>query len=90
MPHVWQLLQDNVGIGDEVLWLRHSVRYGSAFRVLTLLYALVYDSFAGGVATLVFLYIRAATLIFGAEINAVLREKAAPPVAPRTQPIEPG
>lgn len=36
---------------------------------------LIYGSFAGIVATLVFLYISATTLIFGAEINAVLREK---------------
>jgi membrane protein len=41
--------------------------------------ALVYGSFAGMVATLVFLYISATTLIFGAEINGVLREKVAPP-----------
>ena len=34
---------------------------------------LVYGSFAGLVATLVFLYLSAVTLIFGAEINAVLR-----------------
>ena len=40
---------------------------------------LVYGSFAGVVATLVFLYISATTLIFGAEVNAVLREKALPP-----------
>ncbi|MGJ7491763.1 YihY/virulence factor BrkB family protein [Variovorax sp. ZT4R33] len=127
MPYVWRLLQDNVGLGEEVLWLRNSVRYGSAFLVLTLLYALlygwlpdirqrlytvmpgaivgaalwvtaaatlsytlrsagklalVYGSFAGVVATLVFLYISATTLIFGAEINAVLREKAAPSAEP--------
>ena len=35
--------------------------------------ALVYGGFAGLVATLVFLYMSAATLIFGAEINGVLR-----------------
>ena len=35
--------------------------------------ALLYGSFAGVVATLVFLYISATTLIFGAEINGVLR-----------------
>jgi membrane protein len=34
---------------------------------------LVYGGFAGLVATLVFLYLSAVTLIFGAEINAVLR-----------------
>jgi membrane protein len=41
--------------------------------------ALVYGSFAGVVATLVFLYISATTLIFGAEVNGVLREKLVPP-----------
>jgi membrane protein len=40
---------------------------------------LLYGSFAGVVATLVFLYISATTLIFGAEINGVLRQTAAPP-----------
>ena len=125
MPYLWRLLRENVGVGEEVLWLRNSVRYGSAFLALTTLYALlygwlpdirqrlytvmpgaivgaalwvaaaatlsytlrtagnlalVYGSFAGVVATLVFLYISATTLIFGAEINAVLREKVTPPV----------
>jgi membrane protein len=37
--------------------------------------ALIYGSFAGVVATLVFLYVSATTLIYGAEVNAVLREK---------------
>jgi membrane protein len=40
---------------------------------------LLYGGFAGVVATLVFLYISATTLIFGAEINGVLRETTAPP-----------
>ena len=118
MPYVWLLLAENVGVGQETLWARNSVRYGSAFLVLVLLYALMYGwlpdirqrlytvvpgavvgaalwvgaavslsytlrtagklallygSFAGVVATLVFLYISASTLIFGAEINGVLR-----------------
>lgn len=37
--------------------------------------ALLYGSFAGVVAMLVFLYISATTLIFGAEINGVLRSR---------------
>jgi len=123
VPYAWQLLQTNVGSGQEALWLRNSVRYGSAFLALTLLYALLYGwlpdirqrvytvlpgavvgaalwvtaaatlsytlrnvgklallygGFAGVVATLVFLYISATTLIFGAEINAVLREELTP------------
>lgn len=39
--------------------------------------ALLYGSFAGVVATLVFLYISGSTLIFGAEVNGVLLEKEA-------------
>ncbi len=127
MPYLWQLLAANVGAGQETVWLRHSVRYGSAFLVLVLLYALMYGwlpdirqrlytvmpgafvgaelwvgaaatlsytlrtagklallygSFAGVVATLVFLYISATTLIFGAEINGVLREQLTPAPEP--------
>ncbi|MDM0121517.1 YihY/virulence factor BrkB family protein [Variovorax arabinosiphilus] len=124
MPYVWALLEQSVGAGQDTLWLRNSVRYGSAYVVLTVMYALLYGwlpdirqrlytvmpgalmgaalwvgaaatlsytlrtagklallygSFAGVVATLVFLYISATTLIFGAEINGVLREKAEEP-----------
>ena len=124
MPYVWQLLEANAVVAQDALWLHNGVRYGSAFVVLVVLYALLYGwlpdirqrlftvvpgalvgaalwvaaaaglsyalrtagklallygSFAGVVATLVFLYISATTLIFGAEINGVLRESAAPP-----------
>jgi len=123
MPYMWRLLENTLQVGAETIWLRNSVRYGTAFVVLTALYALlyawlpdirqrlrtvvpgalvgaslwvgaaatlsytlrtagklalVYGSFAGVVATLVFLYVSASTLIFGAEINAVLREQEAP------------
>ena len=40
--------------------------------------SVVYGSFAGTVATLVFLYASAVTLIFGAEINGILRERRPP------------
>jgi membrane protein len=43
--------------------------------------ALLYGSFAGVVATLVFMYVSATTLIFGAEINGVLRDAQAGPPA---------
>jgi membrane protein len=124
MPYAWQLLEADAGVRQDTLWLHNSVRYGAAFLVLMVLYALLYGwlpdirqrlytvmpgalvgaalwvaaaatlsytlrtagklallygSFAGVVATLVFLYISATTLIFGAEINGVLRETAAPP-----------
>jgi len=120
MPYVWQLLENSAMVDADAPWLRNSVRYGSAFLVLTVLYALlygwlpdlrqrlrtvipgaivgaafwvaaaatlsytlrsagklalVYGSFAGVVATLVFLYISATTLIFGAEVNGVLHER---------------
>lgn len=118
MPYVWEALERSTGVGKETLWLRNSVRYGLAFPMLTVLYALLYGwlpdirqslrtvlpgalvgaalwvalvavlsyslrsagklallygSFAGVVATLVFLYLSAATLIYGAEVNAVIR-----------------
>ncbi|MDM0021967.1 YihY/virulence factor BrkB family protein [Variovorax saccharolyticus] len=124
LPVVWRVLEAKVGVGPELPWLRNSVRYGSAFLVLSCLYAvlygwlpdvrqrlstvipgavvgaalwiaaaatlsytlrtagklaLVYGSFAGLVATLVFLYISAATLIFGAEVNGVIKEGADAP-----------
>ena len=122
LPYAWAVLEATVGAGPEALWLRTGVRYGLAFVVLVLLYAvlygwlpdipqrlrtvlpgalvgavmwlgaaailsytlqsagklaLVYGGFAGLVATLIFLYLSAVTLIFGAEINGVLRNRAA-------------
>lgn len=44
--------------------------------------ALVYGGFTGLVATLVFLYASAVTMIFGAEINAVMRHRGAAPPGP--------
>ena len=121
MPYVWQLLRDNTSQAN-AQWLHDGVRYGSAFAVVSAVYALlygwlpdirqrlrtilpgavagalmwigavallsyslrsvaklqlVYGGFAGAVATLVFLYVCAATLIFGAEINGVLKARAA-------------
>lgn len=122
MPYVWQFLEKTTGVGAGIWWLRDGVRYGLAFVVLAVMYAilygwlpdipqtflgvlpgalfgaalwiglasllsyswrsaaelmLVYGGFAGLVATLVFLYLSAVTLILGAEVNAVLREGAA-------------
>ena len=124
LPYAWELLEQTVGVGAEAVWLRTGVRYGLAFLVLVLTYAIlygwlpdmrqrvrtvlpgafcgalmwlgaaailsytlrsagklavVYGSFTGLVATLVFLYISAVTLIFGAEINGVLRDRKAQP-----------
>lgn len=60
------------------LWVAAAATLSYTLRTAGKL-ALVYGSFAGVVATLVFMYISATTLIFGAEINGVLREKSAPP-----------
>ena len=130
MPYAWRLLSANVDSGQHAIWLYNGVRYGVAFPVLVVLYALLYGwlpdipqrvytvlpgavvgaamwvaaaatlsytlrtagklallygSFAGVVATLVFMYITATTLIFGAEINGVLRAGASGPgQVPRT------
>lgn len=122
MPYLWSMIQVNRLSPSDVLWLHYGVRYGSAFVVLSIIYALlygwlpdipqrlrtvlpgalvgaalwigaaallsetlrsagklmlVYGGFTGLVATLVFLYVSAATVIFGAEFNAVLRDRAA-------------
>jgi membrane protein len=123
VPYVWDVLEKGIGVGRDAAWLQHGVRYGMAFLVLVVLYALlygwlpdvpqrlrtvtpgavvgaalwvgaaatlsytlrsagklalIYGSFAGVVATLVFLYISATTLIFGAEVNAVVRQDTLP------------
>ena len=120
LPYAWRLLEQGTDADPDALWLRDGVRYGVAFVVLVVLYALfygwlpdirqrmrtvlpgaivgaamwlgaamllshvlrsawklalVYGGFAGLVATLVFLYVSAATLIFGAEINAVMLDR---------------
>lgn len=56
-------------------WVAAAATLSYVFRSAGKL-ALLYGSFAGVVATLVFLYISATTLIYGAEINGVLREKS--------------
>jgi membrane protein len=56
------------------LWVATAAALSLTLRSVGKL-ALVYGGFAGIVATLVFLYLSATTLIFGAEFNAVLRER---------------
>jgi membrane protein len=58
-----------VGAG---MWMGAAAMLSTTLRSAGQL-ALVYGGFTGLVATLVFLYISAATLIFGAELNGVLR-----------------
>lgn len=64
-----------------VLWLLAAAFLSYSLRGAGKL-ALVYGSFAGLVATLIFLYVSAATLIYGAEINAVLGRPAAQSAVP--------
>lgn len=68
------------------LWVAAAATLSYTLRTAGKL-VLIYGSFAGVVATLVFLYASATTLIFGAEINAVLREKTSPP-EPAAEPGE--
>ena len=56
------------------LWLAVAVSLSQMWRTAGKL-ALLYGSLVGMVATLVFLYLSAVTLIFGAEVNAVLRDR---------------
>ena len=58
------------------LWVAAAATLSHTLRTAGKL-ALIYGSFAGVVATLVFLYVSATTLIYGAEINAVLRDREA-------------
>lgn len=123
LPYLRHWLSEAAGGGELAAWLWIGVRYGLAFLVLVVVYALaylwlpdrserlrqvlpgaafgaamwiaaalllsyslriagklelVYGSFAGVVALLVFLYASAATLILGAEVNAVLEQDASP------------
>jgi membrane protein len=61
-----------------LMWLAAAAILSYTLRSVGKL-ALVYGGFAGLVATLVFLYVSAVTLIFGAEINAVLRNGGGAP-----------
>jgi membrane protein len=69
------------------LWVAAAATLSYTLRTAGKL-AVVYGGFAGVVATLVFLYISASTLIFGAEINAVLRETSCPEPAPPAIPAD--
>jgi membrane protein len=58
-------------VAGALMWLAAAAVLSYTLRTAGKL-ALVYGGFAGLVATLIFLYMNAATLILGAEINAVL------------------
>jgi len=79
LPDIRQRLRTVLpgAIVGALLWLAAAATLSYTLRSAGKL-ALVYGGFAGLVATLVFLYVSAATLIFGAEINAVLRADTGP------------
>jgi membrane protein len=58
-------------VAGAALWIAAAFTLSYVFRTAGKL-ALIYGSFAGVIATLVFLYITATTLIYGAEINGVI------------------
>lgn len=66
------------------LWVAAAATLSYTLRTAGKL-VLIYGSFAGVVATLVFLYVSATTLIYGAEINAVIRERKLQP-QPKLKP----
>ncbi|RZJ59217.1 MAG: hypothetical protein EON49_12070, partial [Acidovorax sp.] len=71
------------------LWVAAAATLSYTLRTAGKL-VLIYGSFAGVVATLVFLYVSATTLIYGAEINAVIRErKLQPQPKPKPKPSGP-
>lgn len=61
-------------LAGAVLWVVAAATLSYTLRTAGKL-ALLYGSFAGVIATLVFLYISATTLIFGAEVNGVVRSE---------------
>ena len=80
LPDIRQRLRTVLpgAVAGAVMWLAAAAILSYTLRSAGKL-ALVYGGFAGVVATLVFLYLIAATLIFGAEINGVLRGRRATP-----------
>ena len=77
LPDIRQRLRTVLpgAVAGALLWIAAAAVLSYTLRSAGKL-ALVYGSFTGLVATLVFLYCSAVTLIFGAEINAVLRDDA--------------
>jgi membrane protein len=70
----WRSIVPGAAIGA-LLWIAAAVLLSFALRSAGKL-ILVYGSLAGIVATMVFLYVSAATLIFGAEVNGALHRCA--------------
>lgn len=75
LPQRWRTVLPGALAGP-VLWLMAAALLSWTLRGVGKLTP-VYGSFAGTIATLIFLYVSAVTLIFGAEINGVLRGERA-------------
>jgi membrane protein len=75
LPDIRQRLRTVLpgAIVGALMWLAAAAILSYTLRSVGKL-ALIYGGFAGLVASIVFLYVSAVTLIFGAEINAVLRD----------------
>ncbi len=84
LPDIPQRLRTVIpgAVVGAALWVGAAATLSYTLRTAGKL-ALVYGSYAGVVATLVFLYISATTLIFGAEVNGVMREKLQPRSPPQ-------
>lgn len=76
LPDVHQRLRTVLpgAVVGAALWVAAAATLSYTLRSAAKL-VLLYGSFAGAVATMVFLYLSATTLIFGAEVNGVLRER---------------
>ncbi|MCW5658944.1 MAG: YihY/virulence factor BrkB family protein [Burkholderiaceae bacterium] len=70
-----------------LLWIGAALLLSASFRSLGKL-VLIYGGLAGSVATMVFLYISAATLILGAELNGAIRQRADEKSQPRSRKPE--
>lgn len=81
MRQRWRTVVPGALVGA-LLWLLAAAVLSVTLRSVGQLTA-VYSSFAGFVATLVAFYVTATTLIFGAEVNAVLAGRAVPRPARR-------
>jgi membrane protein len=68
-----------------LLWIVAAILLSTALRSAGQL-MLIYGGLAGIVATMIFLYVSAATLIFGAEVNGAWRRPAAPVDVPDRKP----
>ena len=61
-------------VAGVILWLAFAALLSWTLRSITQLTP-IYGSFAGVAATLIFFYVSAATIIFGAEVNGIIQNE---------------